>query len=254
MDALLDEALALTNLPVRDLERAFAVDGSGSPTRKQGSYADAREARRRKDRGPSAGFPAGRHDFVYHVFVVGATFKLISAWRGTARHDVGETAFFPDLLRETKALQPGMAMALGDGLYAGRPQCDMVRDLGAEPRFLPRRNTTLRRLGSDAWVEMLLDLVEDPQTWLSEYYRREAVEIANSAIANDNPQPLRKRRGRRRCAEDRLRGLWYNLTRLCHLYYLVGLSVKPAILAPAGYGPSRFLSQSRGDGNAHAGS
>lgn len=236
VDELLEEVLVLTNLPVKDLEKAFSVDGSGSPTRKKENYADIRERQRKnKEEGRKGAdrFPTGHHDFVYSVFMVGATFKLISAWRNTATHEEGETSFFPGLLAETKTRHPGMEMVLGDGAYAGRPQCDMAKALGVVPRFLPRRNATFKRYGSAGWVDMLWALVRGPQEWLSEYYQREASENANSVIKNDYPNPLRKRREGRRCTEDRLRGLCYNLKRLCYLHRLVGLSVKPVLLAAA---------------------
>jgi len=150
VNALLDEVLAISNAPVEGLETAFGIDGSGTPTRKRQNYAETREGQRKKPEKGSSGldaFPKAKHDFVYSVFVVGATFKLISAWRSTARHDLGELAFFEPLMRETKVLHPGMEMALGDGLYATRPCANLARELGAVLRSLPRRNVTLKRLG-----------------------------------------------------------------------------------------------------------
>ncbi len=216
----------MTNLPIRDMEKVFSVDGSGSPTRKKENYADIRAGQRSRTKGRKAGndqFPRGHHDFVYSVFSVGTEHKLISAWRNTATHDVGETSFFPKLMKETKERHPGMQMVVGDSAYAGRPQCDLVNELDAVPRFFPKVTSGFKRFGSASWVSMLLALVKDPQGWLREYYQREASENANSVIKNDNPWPLRKRRKGRQCTEDQLRGLCYNLKRLCYLHYLIGL-------------------------------
>ncbi|MGI0055114.1 MAG: hypothetical protein ACREBZ_05305 [Thermoplasmata archaeon] len=234
VDALLDEVVVLSNLPVKDLEKVFSVDGSGSPTRKRQNYADSRSSQRRVEKEGSGAFPKGSHDFVYSVFVVGAVFKLIAAYRNTLRHDVGELAFFPELARATKEVHPSIEMMVGDGIYAGRPQVDLVTELGAVARFLPRRNITLKRFGSVGWVPMLMAMYRDPQGWLREYYQREASETANSVIKNDNPQPLRKRLTDRRLAEDHLRAVCYNLKRLCYLHYLVGFSVTPMLRSAAG--------------------
>lgn len=238
VEALLDEVLALSNLPVKDLEKVFAVDGTGNSTRKRQNYADARAGQKREgDREGTkvvGAFPTGDHDFVYSVFVVGAVFKLIASYRNTTRHDVGELAAFPTLARETQARHPAMEVMVGDGLYAGRPQCDLVTELGAIARFLPHRNVTLKRLGSVGWIPMLMALYRDPQGWLRAYYQREASESVNSVIKNDNPQPLRKRLEGRRLLEDKLRGVCYNLKRLCYLHYMVGLSVTPVLLSAAG--------------------
>jgi len=236
VNALLDEILTLTNLPVRGLEKIFSIDGSGSPTRSRQNYADDRGRQRRKSggaRASRAAFPKGKMDYVYSVATVGVSYKLVSSWHNTTDHSIGELSFFDVSMRDTHSRHPDMAMVSGDGMFATRPCCKLVGELGAVPRFLPRRNVTFKRRGVVEWVDMLCDLVDDPQQWLSDYYQREASESVNSAIKRKNPWPLRKRLDGRRCTEDKLRGLCYNVRQLCYLRYLADLSVLPVIMSSA---------------------
>lgn len=222
VDELLDEVFTLTNISVQGLEKVFSIDGSRTPTHVRQNYAEERDRQKREGKtvGGSAAFPRSRHDFVYSVSMVGTRFKLVSAWESTVDHSRHEMSFFEPLLREARERHPGMDMVVGDGAYATRPCCNVASKLGVVPRFLPRRSATLERKGSAAWVEMLFALAEDPDGWLSDYYRREASESVNSVIKRENPSPLRKRIGGRRCIEDKLRGACHNIRRLCYLSYL----------------------------------
>jgi len=231
VNEILNEALRLTNAPVKGLEKVFSIDGSGSPTRMRQSYSADREQQRKKGDGTECSdkFAQGMHDYVYSIITVGARYKLITSYQNTTNHSIGELAFFEDSMNETKGLHPDMEMVTGDGLFATRPCCRIVNQLGAIPRFLPRRNVTRQRKGVKAWMDMLDDLVDNPQGWLRDYYQREASESVNSVIKRLNQWPLRKRLNPRKRTEDRLRGLCYNIRQLCYLVYLADLVVLPVI-------------------------
>jgi transposase len=240
VNEILDEVFALTNAPVKGLEDVFSIDGSGTPTRMRQNYAHDRE-RQQKERSKKGAdkdadadaFPKGFHDYVYTVAVIGTRYKLFAYTHNTTDHSRGETAFLEEGVVGTKALHPDMKMVCGDGLYAIREACRLVEEAGAEPRFLPRRNATFKSKGAHAWVRMLLPLTEDPQTWLEEYYQREASETGFSMVKMRNPQPLRKRLDARKCTEERLREVVHNIRRLCYLYYLSDLEILPRIRALA---------------------
>ncbi len=115
-----------------------------------------------------------------------------------------------------------MEMVVGDGAYAGRPQCALVSAVGAVPRFLPRRNATLKGKGARAWTEMLLSMAENPQQWFREYYQREASECGFSMVKN-RKGALRKRLDRRKETETYLRFVQHNVTRLAQLRWIAGI-------------------------------
>ncbi len=222
---ILDEVFDLTNEPVQGLERIFSVDGSGSSTSVGRHYASSRA--KQKDGGKQKGAWPGTEEarpspYVYTVSVVGVQYKLLSShWVNCDRH-VGELAAFPTVMRETKVLHPQMAMVLGDGLYAGRPMVRLVAEMEAVPRFLPRRNVTMKRQGVKAWGEMLLDMARDPQKWFSEYHLRSLSETSNFVRKNRQGK-LRKRLEGRKLTEEYLHGVGYNVRRLAQLRYLEGI-------------------------------
>ena len=222
---ILDEVFELTNGPVQGLERIFSVDGSGASTTVGHHYASSRAKQKEAEKQKGAwveGSTTVRAPYVYTVSVVGVHYKLLSShWVNCDRH-VGELAAFPTVMRETKTLHPQIAMVLGDGLYAGRPMVRLVGELGAVPRFLPRRNVTMKREGVKAWGEMLLDMARDPPKWFAEYHLRSISEATNFVRKNRHGK-LRKRLEGRKVTEEFLRGVGYNIRRLGQLRYLEGI-------------------------------
>ena len=232
VNRILDEVVALTNAPVQGLEKVFAPDGTGMPASGKENYAEKRAKQSEKNR-EAGGWPdevpspksspGGRvRQPVFGAGMIGVRSKLWTAWKGSCDPHVGELAHFGENLARTKALHPEMEMVTGDGAYAGRPQCRLVAEVGAVPRFLPRRNATLKREGVKAWMDMLLAMAEDPQRWFGEYYQREAVETGNSMTKN-RKGPLRKKLDARKETETYLRFVQHNVRRLAQLRWLWGL-------------------------------
>lgn len=240
VNAILDEVLRVSNAPIEGLEKTFAIDGSGTPTRMRQNYAHDRERQHkgRKGKGKDASpgddaFPKGIHDYVYEVSTVGVEHKLIASYENTTDHSRAEMSFFRRAAEETKALHPGMEMMCGDGAFANRPVCEILDALGITPRTMPKRRATLKRKGVFAWTVMLMAFLRDPQGWLRQYYLREASEAVNSMIKRRNPAPLRKRLDERKLTEDLLRGVNHNVRRLCYLSYLIDLQVLAKLKALA---------------------
>lgn len=233
VNRLLDEVMALTNTPVQGLEKVFVPDGTGMPSSGRENYAEKRARQPTKTRevggwpeegakGTGEAPPRSPRRPVFGAGIIGARSKLWTSWRGSCDPHTGELSHFGANLARTKALHPEMEWVLGDGLYAGRPSCRMVAEVGAVPRFLPRRNATLKREGVKAWADMLLSMAEDPQRWFGEYYQREAVETGNSMTKN-RKGALRKRLNRRKETETYLRFVQHNVRRLAQLRWLWGL-------------------------------
>ncbi len=234
--AILDDVIALTNIPLQGLEDCFSIDGSGTPTRTRQNYAHDRERQRdrnEKDATDTDEFPESIQDYVYSVAVVGTRHKLFASVQNSLDHSMGEMRFFPAAVSETKERHPRMGMLCGDGIYANRDACSIVDGAGAVPRFLAKRNTSLKRKGVISYVRMLLDMLKDPQHWLTDYYRREASEAVFSMLKRENPGPLRKRLEPRLLTEEYLRNVVHNVRRLCYLIYLIDLKVLPRIRAAA---------------------
>jgi len=236
VDIILDLVFKLTNEPVRELEKVFSVDGSGTPTTVKQNYNADRQRQNAKRSKESTtnnaekkahdNFPRStnkKHDYIYKEAIIGVKYKLFAGWTSTIDHSIGETTLFPEVMAQAIENHPDMEQILGDGIFATRPICKTVGEYGVTPRFLPRRNVTLKRKGVKKWTDMLWDLSEDPQEWLRDYHMRSISETGYSMLGRANPQPLRKRLKPRMETEDYLRGICHNIKRLCYLRYLADI-------------------------------
>ena len=231
VNEILDEVFSLTNEQVQDLETAFSVDGSGASTSNKQNYAvDRRKQQTKNSGGPQNGDWAKNigcdpRDYQYHLAAIGIRCKLFAAYTSTSNHHVGELGLYPTTLEAAVRNQPNAETILGDGLFAGRPACNLAHEHGLKPFFLPRRNATLRSKGSPSWIQMNMNLLRNPQQWLSTYHMRSISETGFSMLVRAFPQPLRKRLESRKVTEDFLRGICHNIKRLCYLRYLEDLHI-----------------------------
>jgi len=216
---VLDELFRLTQLPVLEGETAQAVDGTGMPTSQKVNY-------------ESAGRKGTKAGFEKVLTSLGTTYGLYASVVPLADPDDGESPSFPGVVRDL-ARYPNLAFVVGDSAFLSRRNCDLVASLGAEPRFLPKVTSNLKRFGSDAYVRMLLGFVEDPQGWLREYHVRSLAESGFSAVKRRDPRPLRRRLKERKDVEIEARFDVANLRRLCYLRYLKGIWLDCRRLSPA---------------------
>jgi len=210
---ILNEVFKMTQEPVKELEKNFSSDGTGVPTSMKQNW-----ERDKDDEKKQAGYEK-------MVAMVGTTYKLISAVELPDPPTAHESPFFLSLLQETASNYSSIELVCLDRGYLSRNNCDLIEEVGAVPRIYPKERTTLKRKGSWAWAEMLLDFIEDPQRWLRDYHLRSISETVFSTYKRDFPTPLRKRILRRRKKEAFSRVCDYNMKRLCYLRYLKGLVV-----------------------------
>ena len=210
---ILNEVFKMTQEPVKELEKNFSADGTGLSTSMKQNW-----ERDRNDEKKRAGYEK-------MVSMVGTTYGLISAVELPDNPAAHESPFFAPLLEETASSYSSIELVSLDEAYLSRDNCDLIVKIGAAPRISPKKGITLKRRGSWAWTEMLLDFMEDPQQWLREYHLRSISETVFSTYKRDFPIPLRKRIHRRRKREAFSRVCDYNMKRLCYLRYLKGLAV-----------------------------
>jgi len=230
---LLDEVMSLTNEPVRRLENVFGIDGTGQPTSVKQNYENDRRLQRTKKKEQSSTsdkWPASqhhtKHGYVYGVGIIGTVSKMYASWKSNTDRSKGELRFFKELIQKASVNRPAMDTLTGDGLYGIRKFCQACDEKGIVPITLPRRNVTLRRKGVNAWVEMLLFMLNSPQEYLQQYHIRSISETGNSMLVAYYPQPIRKRFNERKELESDLRIVVHNIRRLCALAYMVNLQLK----------------------------
>jgi len=239
VDEILRKVFQLTNEPVKDLETVFAPDGTGFPTSMKINYANDRQRQNqnaqksKKDPKFSDGdkeddsWPKKtekkRHDYVYALAMIGVKYKLYSSCVQNCDHSIGETSLFPEAIEQTASNINNIEKVLGDGIYATRPICNIVAKNNAKPYFLPRRNVRMKRKGSNTWIDMLWDLLKNPQKWLREYHMRSIAETGFSMIKRTSPEKIRKKLDPRKETETFLKFICHNIKRLCYLRYLADI-------------------------------
>jgi transposase len=210
---ILNEVFKMTQEPMKALEKNFSADGTGLSTSMKQNW-----ERDRDDEEKRAGYEK-------MVAMVGTTYGLISAVEFPDNPMAHDSPFFSPLLQETTRNYSSIDLVCLDEAFLSRDNCDLIERVGAVPRISLKKGTTLKRRGSWAWAEMLLDFIEDPQEWLRDYHLRSISETAFSTYKRDFPTPLRKRILRRRKKEAFSRVCDYNVKRLCYLHYLKGIAV-----------------------------
>jgi len=127
-----------------------------------------------------------------------------SITRGT-RHDS------PILKRLLKPIPKGRGDTCLDPAYLSRRNCNLIAKKGRIPVIKPKRNTTIRKRGSQPWRDMITLWLEDQAAFLKRYHQRSKAESVYSALKRcyGNHLASRKRTAQRR--ELHLKTLSYNI-------------------------------------------
>ncbi len=124
--------------------------------------------------------------------------------KGT-RHDS------PILEKLLKPIPKGVGDTCLDPAYLSRRNCNLIAKKGRTPIIKPKRNTTIRKRGSQAWRDMITLWLEDKKSFLERYHQRSKAESVYSALKRcyGNHLASHKRRAQRR--ELHLKTLTYNI-------------------------------------------
>ncbi len=225
--SLLNETFFLTQLPVKDLEHDFAFDGTcHATTIKQNWETSKDEILRLAEKKKRAGAKERkRHEFEKTVLAVGTTFKIIASFARTRSPFSNESPYLRPLLDDVVELYAMVAKVCVDSGLLSRDNCTLIEKAGALPRMFPKKSVSIKTKGSPAWRRMMLEFIEDTQTWLREYHSRSIVETVNSTMKRLFVVPLRKKLVERRATELLARILVYNMRQLVYLKHTKGIDI-----------------------------
>jgi transposase len=210
---ILNEVFKMVQEPIRELERNFSADGTGLPTSMKHNWEQDRDDKEKQA------------NFEKMVSMVGTTYGLVSAVEFPENPMAHDSPFLDQLLYETSSNYSSIELVCLDEAFLSRHNCNSIARVGAIPRISLKHGITLKRRGSWAWAEMLLDFIQDPQEWLRGYHLRSISESVFSAYKRTFMAPLRRRIPRRRKKEAFTRVCDYNMKRLCYLRRLKGLTI-----------------------------
>jgi hypothetical protein len=117
----------------------------------------------------------------------------------------------PFLKRLLRPIPKGSGDACLDPAYLSRRNCNLISKIGRSPIIKPKRNTTIRKRGSQPWRDMITLWLEDKKSFLKRYHQRSKVESVYSALKRcyGNHLASHKRRAQRR--ELHLKTISYNI-------------------------------------------
>ena len=117
----------------------------------------------------------------------------------------------PILSRLLKPIPRGEGDLCADPAYLSRRNCNLIAKKGRNPIIKPKRNTTIRKHGSQPWCDMLTLWLEDQNTFLKRYHQRSKAESVYSALKRCYGNHLASRRRTAQRRELHLRTLSYNI-------------------------------------------
>jgi transposase len=124
--------------------------------------------------------------------------------RGT-RHDS------PILKNLLKPIPESVGDTCLDPAYLSRQNCNLVAMKGRTPIIKPKRNTIIRKHGSQAWRDMITLWLEDQATFLRRYPQRSKTESVYRALKRCYGNHLASRKPAAQRRELHLRTLSYNI-------------------------------------------
>lgn len=208
---ILMEVFRMTSEPIADKETKFSIDGTGMPTSIKQNYETEK------------GDVAKKAVYDMLIGMVGVNTKLFTAFEIAGAGS--ESPYMIPLLERTLDIYDRIDQVVGDAAYLSRENCSFIEGIGAVPYIFPKEGITLKQRKSAAWRNMLLALIDDPQTWLREYHKRSISESIFSVWKRKFLRPLARENESRRKVEAFARVVSYNIRRLPYLHYLQGLEV-----------------------------
>lgn len=226
--SLLNETFFLTQLPVKDLEHDFSMDGTCHPTTIKQNWESSKDEilRLGESERRTGAKERKRHEFEKTVLAVGTTFKIIACFARTKSPFSNESPYLRPLLDQVVELYAMVAKVCVDSGLLSRENCTLIEKAGAVPRLFPKKGVSMKTKGSPAWRRMMLEFVEDTQAWLREYHSRSIVETVNSTLKRLFVVPLRKKLVERKATELLSRIVVYNIRQLVYLRHTKGIDIE----------------------------
>jgi transposase len=124
--------------------------------------------------------------------------------KGTRHHS-------PILEKLLKPIPEGVDATCLDPAYLSRQNCNLIAMKGRTPIIKPKRNTTIRKRGSQPWRDMIPLWLEDKESFVKRDHQRSKAESVYSSLKRcyGNYLSSRKRKTQRR--ELHLGILTYNI-------------------------------------------
>ena len=164
----LQKLIELTSMLFSQIDHFLATDATGSSTRYSSSWYDIRVCKK----------STKKNHLMVHI-TVGTISNAVIAIDIRKKMGADNVIFRSHVKRIRNHFD--IHEWSGDRMYLTRDNCNAVEEIGAEPWFKLKSNTTAKAKGSPAWKKMVTISKEHPEIANPKYHRRSNVESTNSA-------------------------------------------------------------------------
>lgn len=209
----LDSLLEVTSQPFKKLEHDFSTDSSGVRTKCFSTWYSLRCKKRiRKRDHISSHVTTGRK--THAAFAVSIDAKSGKDSEYLREHIKQITKKF--LINDW----------CGDSKYLSRANCNAVAEVGGNPWFKPKTNTTKRPQGSQAWKNMIVEFHKNPRRAKYHYHKRSQSESTFSSKKRKFGDGVRSKLDSAKENEEHLAWGVHNLSRLSHAKHELNSKLK----------------------------
>ena len=165
---VLKELVTFSSLPLKSVEKDFAIDASGFST---STFARCKETKHGKKEQARGWFKA-------HL-ICGVRTNIVTGMdiSGRSHHD---SYFFEPLIKQTSE-NFQLREVSADKAYLGRQNMELVESFGATP-FIPFKSSTVVPKDDSVWTKMWHLFMFNRESFMDRYHKRSNVESAFSMI------------------------------------------------------------------------
>ncbi len=213
MRIILDYLIGISALPLKQVEKFFAIDSSGFGTGRFDRWVDVRNAFGGK----------ARKGYLKAHICCGVKTNIITSLQVT-RGIVGDSTMFKALVDDTSD-KFSMQEISADKGYSSRENLDLAESIGAMPYIPFRSNVRGKARGSPMWAKLYRLYAENYLEFASHYHKRSNVESTFSMIKRKFGDFCRCKTERSQGNEIRCKVLAHNLMVLVHEIFELKLEV-----------------------------
>ncbi|MEJ2267476.1 MAG: transposase [Nanoarchaeota archaeon] len=212
MKMVLDYLIGVSALPLKQVEKFFAIDSSGFGTGRFERWVDVRNK-----------FGKAKRGYMKAHICCGVKTNIITSLQVT-RGVVGDSTMFKALVEETSE-NFDMKEVSADKAYSSRDNLDLADSIGAQPYIPFRSNVKGKAKGSPTWAKLYKMYAENYLEFARHYHKRSNVESTFSMIKRKFGDFCRCRTERSQNNEIRCKVLAHNLVVLVHEIFELKLDV-----------------------------
>jgi transposase len=209
---LISQLIELSSLPLRAVEKDFAVDSTGFSTSRYSTWLDIRTQKRSKKRVWKKA----------HI-IIGTKTNTITSVLVTD----GVAADSPHLvpLLDKTRIYFDMREVSADKAYSSRGNLQAISDAGAMPLIPFKSNSNSKSKGCMVWKMMYKFFTENRKEFEKHYHKRSNVESTNSMIKRKFSNHLKGRKHTAQTNEILMKCLCHNLCVLIQEAFELGIEI-----------------------------